>query len=271
VTRQRWKVLVLGSSIPDIVAPGRRSRDEGTYAEVLEWTLRESGYDLSVQNSSHPFDLIHQGARRFIEHDQWDHFPDILVINFGFNECRPPVVPWSLLRHLHRHYWSLSRTSDAYRRLVVPRLWKIVRAFHRMTSGWVGLRTWRMSPKRFERELKRLITTARLEKMLVLVVDVHPPGQRMLNISPGLTERCALYRRLEAEIVAGFDEDEVRLIPVSDLVTELGIENAVPDAVHFSAECHRRVAAMLAAEIAPWLELQCAGAMGLATVTRSLI
>jgi len=267
VTRQRWKVLVLGSSIPDIVAPGRRSRDEGTYAEVLEWTLRESGYDVSVQNSSHPFNLIHQGARRFMERDQWDHLPDILVINFGFNECRPPVVPWSLLRHLHKHYWSLSRTSDAYRRLVVPRLWKIVRAFHRTASGWVGQRTWRMSPERFERELRRLITEARLEKMLVLVVDVHPPGRRLLDISPGLTERCALYCRLGAEIVAGFDEDEVRLIPVADLVTEMGTESALPDGVHFSAECHRRAAAMLAAEVAPWLELQRTGTRSMATGT----
>lgn len=265
-SRQRWKVLVLGASMGMIVAPAERrhvevlptrtSRQEGTYVEILEWLLRGgAGYPVTVRNSSRIFDQIDRGARRFIEHEMAE-FPDVLVIHFGFNECRPPVVPWSLLRHLHKDHVSLSAPAMAYRKTIVPKLWKATRHWQKAASGLVGDRTWRMSPSRFRREYQRLFEIGRRQGMLVLVADVNPPGRRVAEITPGLEERCAYYRRLQAELVDSFGDDDVRLVRVSEVVTEMGIDEALPDNLHFSAPAHQRVAEMLAAEIGPWLDAQ---------------
>lgn len=255
VSRTRWNVLVMGASMPIVVAPARRSRHDGAYGEILEWVLSDRGYNVTVSHSCRAFDQIHQGARRLIELAMGD-FPDVLVFHFGFNECRPPVVPWSLMHHLHKLYWSQAAHVQAYRRLVVPHVWKVLAKYQYLASAAVGQRTWRMHPDRFARELRRVIKFGRRERMLVLVPDINPPGKRILEIVPGLDQRCIRYRQVQEEVVASFDDPDVRLVPVSKIVDDLGIEQGLPDSLHLSAEGHRRLGEMLAAEIFPWLDAQ---------------
>lgn len=245
--------------MPTMVAPTRLSRQEGTYGEVLQWLLQKAGYAATVRVSARPFDQLHDGYRRFMVQDRTT-FPDVLVINYGFNECRPPVVPWALLQHLHTWDKGMTISARAYRRWITPRIWQATRAFQRVASGWVGQRTWRTPPSRFAAELRALITFARQERMLVLVVDINPPGARPLEFMPGLAQRRARYQRLLSEVVAGFDDDEVRLVPCTAIVDELGLEHALPEGLHFSAEAHRRLAQMLADAVDPWLTRQIDGA-----------
>lgn len=253
--RQSWKVLVLGNSVATMVVPTRQSRQDGTYPEVLEWLLRDEGYDVSVRNSSRPFDQIRQGVQRFMEVERVQA-PDVLVVQFGGAEYRQRVIPYALLKHLHTWDKGVGFPASAYRKHVVPHLWRGVRAYQRFLCSRVGLHTWRTPPKRFAAELRRLVAFARQEQMLVLVTDGNPPGQRVLNFMPGLDRRWAVFQRLVAEVVADIGDDDVRLVAMSEVADKLGIEAALPDALHYSATAHRLVAEMLAAEIVPWLEAQ---------------
>lgn len=267
VSRTRWNVLVVGASMPIVVAPNRRSRQDGAYGEVLEWILSDLGYNVTVSHSCRAFDQINQGARRLIELAIGD-FPDVLVFHFGFNECRPPAVPWKLMHHIHKLYWSQAAHVQAYKRFVVPSMWKVVAKYQYLTSAALGQRTWRMHPDRFARELARVIKFGRRERMLVLLPDLNPPGRRILELVPGLDERCIRYRQVQAEVVASFDDPNVRLVPVSKIVDDLGVEEGLPDNLHLSPEGHRRLGEMLAAEVAPWLDAQGAERHGRAVTER---
>ena len=256
--RRSWKVLVLGNSVPTTVERG--SRHDATYGEVLEWLLADSGHQVRVRNAGRWFDQIDSGNRRFMEQERTE-FPDVLILQYGSVECRPNVVPKAVLKHFARlrfHTWDegIGRVARAYRRLMAPHLWRLVRRYQQVASARVGLRTWRMSPDRFARELRRLIAFARHERMLVLVADANPPGPTMVHFMPALTDRWALYQRVLADVVAGFDDSEVRLVALSKVVEELGEEAGLPDGLHFTALGHRRAAEMLALEIAPWLDAQ---------------
>jgi len=256
--RRSWKVLILGNSVPTTVERG--SRQDATYGEVLEWLLADSGHQVRVRNAGRWFDQIDSGNRRFMEEERTE-FPDVLILQYGSVECRPNVVPEVVLKHFARlrfHTWDegIGTTARAYRRLLAPHLWRAVRRYQQVASARVGLRTWRMNPDRFAGELRRLIAFARHERMLVLVVDGNPPGPKMVHFMPTLHERWALYQRVLADVVAGFDDGEVRLVTLSKVVEELGEEAGLPDGLHFSPLGHRRAAEMLASEIAPWLDAQ---------------
>lgn len=252
---RRWQVLVLANSVATMVMPRRDSRQDGTYPEVLEWLLRDAGHDVSVRNSSRPFDQVKQGLQRFMEVER-AQFHDVMVVQFGGAEFRQAVIPYALLKHLHQWDKGERWAARAYRTHVVPHLWKAVRAYQCFMCTRIGLHTWRMSPARFEREMRRLISFARQDRMLVLVADGNPPGQRVLGFMPGLDRRWAVFQKCVADVVAGFHDDDVRLVPMSTVAEEMGIDAALPDALHFSAEAHRRVAAMLADQIIPWIDTQ---------------
>lgn len=250
-----WKILVLGNSVATVVVPPRASREDGAYPEVLERRLRQAGYDVHVRNSSRPFEQVSHGVRRFMEHER-PRFPDVLVIQFGSVEYRQAVVPLALLKHLHTWDKGVRWPARAYRRLIVPRLWRLVRAYQRRVSELLGVRTWRTSPARFRRELCRLIEFAREDRMLVLVADGNPPGPRVLKFMPGLDRRWPIYQQVVADVVESFEDEEVRLVRISKVVDELGLADALPDGLHYSPSAHRRVADILAADIVPWLEGQ---------------
>jgi lysophospholipase L1-like esterase len=67
---------------------------------------------------------------------------------------------------------------------------------------------------------------------------------------PHLDSRRDAHEAVLEKVVAGFPDD-VRLIDTSTVVAELG-PAALPDGMHFSAEAHERVAALIADEIRAW-------------------
>jgi lysophospholipase L1-like esterase len=247
-----WKVLVLGNSVATMVVPNRRDRSEGTYGEVLERSLRAAGTDVTVINSGRWYDLIDSGVRRFMEVERTS-FADVLVIQYGINECQPNVLPTPLNRHFVTWDQGLRRPSRVYRARVAPVLWRWLRGYQRWASNVVGMRTWRMKPARFEHELRRLIGWARAEQMLVLVLDINPPGDRLRYHLPGVERRAEVFQELLARVVSTVDDPDVRLVPVSEVVAEMGEEAAIPDGLHYSAPAHVAVAELLAAELRPWL------------------
>lgn len=237
-------VLVLGSSVARMVVPTRPTRDDGTYGEWLE----RLAPGVRVANESRWYELLDEGSRRF-RFELRASMPDVVVVDYGVLECQPAVVPTWLSRHCMTWDQGLGPAARRYRRRLVPLVWPALRSWQRWAAARAGTRTWRMPPQRFAAELHQLIETARHDRAVVLVLDLPPFGARMDHHLPGLQPRRAIYQRVFADVVASFDDPEVRLVPVSTIADELGVEATVPDGLHLSPAAHRRVAELLAAEL----------------------
>ncbi|MEY2425413.1 MAG: hypothetical protein QOI61_985 [Actinomycetota bacterium] len=248
-----WRVLVIGNSMTTIV-PGRTSRLDGPYAEILELLLRTKGINAEVRNAGREYELINRGIHRYQEEERaW--CPDVLVVNYGLAEAQAPAIP----RGIHNHFmtWEkgLSRPASLYRRHVATRIWPKLRAYQRWAFQRLGMRGWRMPPRRFAAELERVIFLARHDQRLVLIIDINPPGDRLLYHLPGLDKRRDLFQDILNDVVgkAAAEDSGVKVIPASTLVDEFGIDGAIPDGYHWSPPAQRRVAEMLADEIVPWI------------------
>jgi hypothetical protein len=237
-------VLVLGNSVPRMVVPARTSRQDATFAEWLE----RLAPDARIDNHSRWYELVDEGSRRF-RCELRASMPDVVVVSYGVVECQPAVVPTWLSRHLMTWDQGLGPAARLYRRRMVPRVWPALRAWQRWAAGVAGTRTWRTPPHRFAATLHQLIETARDDRALVLVLDLPPVGSRLEHHLPGIAARRAVYQQLLAEVVASFAEPDVRLVRVSSVADELGVEATVPDGLHLSSAAHRRVGELLVQEL----------------------
>ncbi len=237
------------------IVPGRSSRLDGPYAEVLELLLRNAGISAEVRNAGREYELIDQGTHRYQKEERaW--CPDVLVVNYGMAECQAPAIPRGVHNHFMTWETGLSRPANAYRQRVATRVWPRLRAYQRFAMRRMGMHGWRMTPRRFAAELGRVIFLARHDHRLVLVIDVNPPGDRLLYNLPGIDRRRAVFQDIINDVVgkAAAEDDSVKLVAASALVDELGADAAIPDGYHWSPPAQRRVAEMLAAEIVPWVE-----------------
>ena len=249
---RRLRVAILGNSVPLLVIPPRQRRSEGSYPEVLEERLRDAGFDATVTNRSRLFDLIHEGSRRYGAEIAPLH-PDVVIFNYGVLELQPNVLPTALNRHLSKEIPGGRGLRRLWYHAAVPRLWPLARGWQRWASAKVGLRSWRLPPARFVAELDNLVRIARSTRALVLVVDVHEPGPRLDHFMPGITAR---WRRFEEELerfVASYQDPDVRLVRVSDIVDSLPGEGTA-DGLHLTVTAHARLGERLAAEVEEFMQ-----------------
>jgi lysophospholipase L1-like esterase len=249
--KTRWRVAVLGNSLPILMVPLRRDRTEGPYPELLERMLLAGGHDALVDCYARVFDLAHEGARRFLR-DVTPTAPDVLVLNYGVLEAQPNVLPTTLNRHLTRTDPGGPGLSGLWVRRAIPRLWPAARSYQRWAASVVGDRTWRVHPDRLRASLAQIVALAAEGGMLVLVVDVLPAGERLQHFFPGIDRRIDRVNAVLDQVVADAANPDVRLVEASAIARELG-PASVPDGFHLAAEGHRRLAAALNDEIAPWL------------------
>lgn len=242
------RVVVAGGSVSLFVVP-RDGRDEGTYGELLPGLLAADGYHVDVRHTGQWFDLV-QDLRRRYEPAVRNHFPDVLVLNYGMGEAQPNVVPtWAA-----RHFQSWDRSSHplamSYRQHLAPRAWSTLRRLQSRTAHWP---TYRLSPERYATELRRVITMARDETgCLVLLLDLDPPGPRWEHWVPGMTQRRDQFQAVQDALVAELADPDVRAVRVAHHVAEHGFDVLLPDAIHRSALGHRLTAEALAEEVRAW-------------------
>lgn len=253
-TARRWRVLVIGHSVATMV-PDRGSRLDGPYPELVEQWLRADGYDVEVRNAAKEFTHIGHGVQRFQEITAgWN--ADVVIVNYGIVESQAPFIPRAIYNHFQTWDVGSSRLARAYRRRVAPWVWTRLRRVQRRAVRVMGQRGHRVAPDRFVTLLQQLIFLARQQHRLVLVLDVNPPGPRIVHSLPGAEERRDRYNELTHTVVRDAqvaDPDGVRLIPSATVVDDLGMEKALPDGYHFSVAGHRRVAEMIVAEIEAWI------------------
>jgi lysophospholipase L1-like esterase len=195
------------------------------------------------------FDFLTKALRRY-ETDVRPALPDVLVIHFGVNEAQPWLLPVWLVRHLLAHDQAVTRPARAWRRYVAGPLWVAVRGYRRRLSPLIGTWTWQTTPRRFEGTLRRAIRIARAEfQPLVLVVDLCAPGPLLERYLPGSAIRHDRIRCAIEQAVASCADPDVRLVRASGVVAALGVDDSVPDGMHFTAEAHRRLGKLLADEV----------------------
>ncbi len=241
------RVVIAGGSVSLFAVPRDRQRSAQTYGEVLPSLLPD--LDLDVRNTGQWFDLVSDLRRRY-EHSVRNHFPDVLVLNYGMGEAQPNVVPTWAARHFQS--WDRSSRPAAlwYRENLAPPVWSRLRRLQQRTSG---LPTYRLSPERYVTELRKVVTMARDETgCLVLLLDLDPPGPRWLHWVPTMGERHAEFQAAQDEFVHGFGDPDVRPVRVAHHVAEHGTEALLPDAVHRSPLGHRLTAQALAEEVRSW-------------------
>lgn len=246
------RVAIVGNSVPILVVPPRPNREEGTYGEQLERLLVTSGVPARVENHARLFELIHEGGPRF-RHELVGLFPDVLVIHYGILELQPNVVPTGIVRHLTRTEHGGRGLRGLWMRRGVPVVWSGVRSYQRWASARAGMRTWRLPPKRFAAELEHVVRVARSAHVLVLVVDVHRPNDRLEHFLPGIGRRWERFQDELRRTVDGFSRDpHVRLVEASAVADKLGLDRATADGLHLTAEAHGLLAERLAEEIVEW-------------------
>jgi hypothetical protein len=208
----------------------------------------------TVIHSGKWFDMANELRRRY-EPAIRNHFPDVLVLNYGFVESQPNFLPTWASRHFTT--WDVSSAPVAawYRRHLAPAAWRVLRGYQRLAARATTRGSYRLSPKRFAAELRRIIELSRLETgCLVLVLDVDPPDGRLLHWIPGMQKRWERYQQVLRDLVAAIDDPEVRLVPASLVALyELDLADALPDGIHRSPAAHQRTAELLTDEIVAWL------------------
>jgi lysophospholipase L1-like esterase len=205
-----------------------------------------------VRNNARWYQLVTQALCDYEPHVR-AYSPDVLILQYGINECVPRAMPMALHRHLfnwHEHGW---RGHRRYKRFLRGRLWPVLRRYQRQVSRVLGSRTQRVAPGRYADELRYLITLARKDTgCLVLVLDVLPPGPSVEHWIPGIGRRRDALNALMRRVVADVADPDVRFVDTSHVVQHLA-EDAAPDGVHLSDRGHRAVAEHLADEITEWL------------------
>lgn len=245
-------VVVVGNSISVLSIPGRTGPADGGYAEVLRDRLVAAGVPTTVHLEGRWFDFATKALRRYQETVR-AHLPDVVVLQFGLNESQPWLLPVPVVRHFVTDHEDTTRRSIWYRRRIAPTLWRWVRAYRRTASRVVGTRTWQTTPHRFHQAMHQLIRAARYDsRPLVLVLDVEQPGEILEHFLPGMAPRHARVQQELRAVVAGFADDEVRLVEASRLIAEAGPE-AMADQMHYSPLGHRVIGEALAGEVLAWL------------------
>lgn len=244
------RVHVLGSSAAVMVEPEHGPRDGGTYGEQLGPLLHEQGLPTVVSHAGTWFGRICDTIPRY-ERDVRDHFPDVLVLNFGLVECQSNALPTPIVRHITTWHRSSRAAAGPYRNRGLPPVWRRLRQYQQWTAAHDSGLTHRLSPRRFVADVTRTIDMVRKDcGSLVLLLDIDPPGQRVEHWLPGTTARVARYNALLAEIADRYSDD-VRLVAAGAQLADPATD--LPDGLHRSPEGHRHTAVLLAHEITSWL------------------
>ena len=252
----RLKVLVRGASVAVNVGPGRASRAQGTFPEMLERRLRMAGVEAFVTNRSKAWEDIRDVFPEWYFLLAMEN-PDVVVINFGEVEAHPRILPksWMATFNRRRAIPPVSRVGAWWARRADPLMRKLIARTVRFWSKRLGTRTHRVPPKRFEAEMERLITWTRAKTQgLVLVMTLNPAPPWIETLWHKLNERNEEYDEILENIVTRLADPDVRLVDVRKVVLDLGLKEALYDGLHYTPVAADGVAAMMEGEILDWLK-----------------
>jgi lysophospholipase L1-like esterase len=241
------RIVVLGSSVGFFVRPPGEAPGEAAYPEVLEELLWARGVEARVTNSSRWFLLATEAFRR-LDDLVVAHQPHLVVVNFGLLECEPKVLPTRLVRWLYTWRPGGSVAARFARRLLVRPLTAGYRRLSPLAIRLLPVPR-RVGERRFRLEIGRIVRIVRKERgAQVLLCTVNPPGQSLERVLPGTGEGSRRYSEIIREVAAESGPG-VGVIDTARLVQREGVDEVLPDGIHYNARGHRLVAELLADEV----------------------
>jgi lysophospholipase L1-like esterase len=252
----RIRVVVQGNSTAINIGPIRQSRYEGTFPEQLERVLRENGYDALVQNRSRAWNRVDKALPGFLD-PLAQLCPDVVVINYGGAECQPRLVPARLMWWLARRKQAppLGRVTSVIAKVFDAPMRRLIARILRNVTPRLKMRTNRVRPSRFTRELEQLIRVSRAKTAgLVLVTTVSPASPFIERLWSHLNERCSRYSALIMEVVAALDDPCIQIVDMKSIHDALGPKVAMYDGLHWTAKGHEAIAQAMFDSIQAWVE-----------------
>lgn len=227
------KILILGSSVTLNVRPPRAARDEGNYSELLERQYEFLG--VRVFNHGKWNEMVYSISLTDFANLVMGLAPDVVIFNYGVNECMPRLLPHWLWRLLNRHDSKRRPLLYYINRLLVWIAPHSIRLFRR--KGWV-------TPDQYREALTKRIDIVHKETQAnVLVLNIGPTSDRVESLLPGAN---AAIRRFNEVLTQVASDCNGTLIDVYGLVSARGVDSIQPDGIHFNAEGHRLVATLIA-------------------------
>jgi lysophospholipase L1-like esterase len=253
------RVLVKGASTVGWLSGMGGSRADFTFPRVIEQELLQSGRPVELRTYSVPSERTKTTLRHW-EAEMIGYSPDVVVLVYGHYESIHFLLPWWLERHANSLKQRPGRIREAYRKRLLRPVWMFLARLQARADTALDPTMRRSRPRRVAADMERLIGHIQeLHSPLVFVFELLPPAKRYQSWFPGMTERIAVMNESLAAMIARVDRPNVRLVPISDLVTEHAdgdIDVATPDGFHYSTDLHRAIGRYLAGEIGSWAETQ---------------
>lgn len=228
----RLKIVVIGNSTALELIPNRKSREEGVFGEILERELSKMGLDVSVRIMAEHGTIITEGLKR-IEKNVIQHFPGIVIINYGIVDCTPRLFPKFLVDFVKEP--SPRMISNCTRVLLRKTVSFIGSIYLKVIKGaaWV-------SPSVFRRSLLMMVEKVQNETMadIILINIVPASAERDIQIK-GLNDNILKYNAIIREITA---LKNTALIDICSLAKEIGIQKILPTDFHYNAKGHQVIA-----------------------------
>jgi hypothetical protein len=180
--------------------------------------------------------------------------PDVIVLHYGQYEAVHLFVPAVVERYANRVSCRPGRVRDAVHRHLVRRAYLGLVLVQRQVDAVVPARFWARRARRVAADLGRVVERVRtIGSPLVLIPDQLHPDPAWSDPFPGMAGRVDLLNDALRHLVDRFDDPEVRILPVGEIVAGLeGDAPCAPDGGHFAPHVHRAVGAGLAAVILEW-------------------
>jgi hypothetical protein len=232
------RVCILGNSVPLVVAPSRKRRDDLTYSEILR--SRGHAVDNAARQSMMITDLY-----RSLEEDCLARGPGMVVMHFGIVEATMRVRSRHLQNHLTANAWknviSGTHILGPYSRALAHAVRRVVRAFERPVFVLGFARPW-VTPRMFEFALLDVVKSVFKDTAAEQVVLIGMPKcpEWLEREAPGTSRMVETLNGIMARAAETCGD-----VHFLDVQRAPGGEGATADGIHFTAAGHLWIAEQL--------------------------
>lgn len=248
------RVLVKGASLTHDISERPQLREHFIFSRVIEESLLSSGHGANVwtaavasQPTAHIFRTWEEQVKA------WS--PDVIVLNAGYYEPVHLFLPRWLERHANSLKARPGPVRGLYRHYVLRPVWKSLARLQRQLDRRIKGRFFGGTVRRCGADLRAYIDRSRgVGRPLIMVFEFLGPGARGRDWFPGMADRVEMMNAMLRDLVRSYDDPEVVLVPIPDIVARNVPPGVEPntDGFHYTADVHRFIGEEIADEIRTW-------------------
>ena len=222
------KVIIVGNSVALRIRPPRQNEDDLSYAEILDNNLPTA---MVINRAVGATVMPHQSI--WVD-EMIGYHANCYILNYGVVDACSRSVP--------RWMWDFINNDNPQRGFIM----KVIRflcgffekKFRRTLTVIRGKRGWTRRPAfafKYEKMLK-LIQKDSIAQ--IICIGINRPSSRIERFLPGSVRNVQRYNEVIRQLATKYNSVYVETFYDFD-------ESYIPDGVHFNAEGHRKLAAML--------------------------